>query len=281
MYWNHCYEIICWWNHTVISWVWIHDYDFMSDFMLWNKFQKSWNRIYETHFWARAVPVPMRFRQVQGSISLRLYNEFKLCSTWAGAAPCCWAGCWAVRALCTTLLLSDEPPGSRASPCCLTVRHRLLSRRSCDSSCWDGAPSSASVGAAALARRWSRMRSWTTTWSAGVPSCGSVGTAATATSPRHFGSLEDVECMQRPKPRTMASLICVHSFLGCPLIAEGLSWKSPANKKNDKQRNNNWSLMQHANRSRCVIQQARHHRWSRMDDWAAMLDFPAEIQSNK
>jgi len=66
-----------------------------------------------------------------------------------------------------------------------------------------------------------------------------VGTAATATSPRHFGSLEDVECMQRPKPRTMASLICVHSFLGCPLIAEGLSWKSPANKENDKQRNNN------------------------------------------
>ena len=123
------------------------------------------------------------------------------------------------------------------------------------------------------------MRSWTTTWS--VPSCGSVGTAATATSPRHFGSLEHIECMQRPKPRTMASLICVHSFLGCPLIAEGLSWKSPANKENDKQRNNNWSLMQHANRSRCVIQQARHHRWSRMDDWAAMLDFPAEIQSNK
>jgi len=73
----------------------------------------------------------------------------------------------------------------------------------------------------------------------------------------------------------------------CPLVSwlstfcRRLAWKSPANKENDKQRNNNWSLMQHANRSRCVIQQARHHRWSRMDDWAAMLDFPAEIQSNK
>ena len=32
MFWNHCYQImiICWWNHIVISWVWIHDYDFMG-----------------------------------------------------------------------------------------------------------------------------------------------------------------------------------------------------------------------------------------------------------
>ena len=58
MYWNHCYKIICWWNHTVSSWVWIHDYDFMSDFMLWNKF-KNHEIVYMKRIFGRALS---RFR---------------------------------------------------------------------------------------------------------------------------------------------------------------------------------------------------------------------------
>ena len=68
----------------------------------------------------------MLFRQVQGSISLLLYNEFKLCSTWLRLAGCRSGARLLSRLLSSVLpvhhpaavLLSDEPPGSRASPCC-------------------------------------------------------------------------------------------------------------------------------------------------------------------